>query len=150
MTTRYFTLDEVNRMVPQVTAAFERLIQLRVQMRGVYTRLEGAGFAPVGDDFPLAVEGASASVVSDRAALMALISAFRDESAALEQAGCVLKGFDPGLVDWYARVGGRDVLLCWRFGEKRVEWWHDVDSGFAGRRPISELAELDSSGEDSR
>ncbi len=150
MTRRYFTLEEADRMVPQVAAAFELLIQLRVQMRGVYARLEAAGFAPVGDDFPLAVEGASPPVVSDRAALMALISAFRDESAALEDAGCVLKGFDPGLVDWYARVGGRDVLLCWRFGEKRVEWWHEIDGGFAGRRPVAELAELDSSGEDSR
>lgn len=150
MATRYFTLEEADRMVPQVAAAFERLIQLRVQMRGVYTRLEAAGYAPVGDDFPLAVEGASPSVVSDRATLMALISAFRDETAALEDAGCVLKGFDPGLVDWYARVGGRDVLLCWRFGEKRVAWWHEVEGGFSGRRPTSELAELDSSGEDSR
>ncbi|MEZ4267304.1 MAG: DUF2203 domain-containing protein [Myxococcota bacterium] len=150
MATRYFTLDEADRMVPRVTAAFERLIQLRIQMRGVYTRLEAAGFAPVGDDFPLNVEGASRSVVSDRAALMALISAFREESDALEDAGCVLKGFEPGLVDWHARVAGRDVLLCWQFGEKCVEWWHEVDSGFAGRRPIAELVELESSGEDSR
>jgi hypothetical protein len=150
MTTRYFTVDEANRMVPELTAAFERLIQLRVQMRGVYTRLEAAGFAPVGEDFPMSVEGANRSVVSDRAALLALISAFREQSASLEGAGCIVKGFEPGLVDWRARVGGREVLLCWRFGEKRVEWWHDVDAGFAGRRPISELAESDPSGEDSR
>ncbi|MCB9730728.1 MAG: DUF2203 domain-containing protein [Deltaproteobacteria bacterium] len=150
MATRYFTVEEANQMVPQLAAAFERLIQLRVQMGGVYARLEAAGFAPVGEDFPLSVEGATRAVVSDRAALLALISAFRDENDALESQGCVLKGFEPGLVDWHARVAGREVLLCWRFGEKSVGWWHEVDAGFAGRRPIADLMELEASGEDSR
>jgi hypothetical protein len=59
-------------------------------------------------------------------------------STELERIGCSYKdwGFETGLVDFPARIDGRDVLLCWRSDEPRVEWYHEPDAGFAGRRPI--------------
>jgi len=36
-------------------------------------------------------------------------------------------------------VSGRQVWLCWRRGEAAVEWWHEIDTGFSGRQPLSEL-----------
>lgn len=56
--------------------------------------------------------------------------------AELHELGCQFKGFDVGLVDWYSLYAGRPVFLCWRLGEPRIEWWHQVDAGFAGRQPI--------------
>jgi hypothetical protein len=50
--------------------------------------------------------------------------------------GCVLKDMDQGLVDFLTRRDGREVYLCWRYGEERVAYWHELQAGFAGRRPL--------------
>jgi hypothetical protein len=50
--------------------------------------------------------------------------------------GVQVKDPDTGLVDFPALRHGEDVLLCWRAGEDSVEFWHDLESGFAGRQPI--------------
>jgi hypothetical protein len=67
----------------------------------------------------------------------------------LEAIGCDYKdfGFEHGLVDFPGVIGGRDVLLCWRSDEPRVEWYHAPEAGYAGRRriPVS-LLEVRSSG----
>jgi hypothetical protein len=55
----------------------------------------------------------------------------------LEELGVQLKDFERGLVDFPSLREGRVVLLCWQIGEgDEVEWWHDVEDGFAGRTPI--------------
>lgn len=56
--------------------------------------------------------------------------------AELHELGCYFKGFDEGLVDWYSYYENRPVLLCWKGGETGIEWWHEVDGGFAGRQRI--------------
>jgi hypothetical protein len=63
----------------------------------------------------------------------------------LSQIGCEFKGFEPGLVDFPARYQERPILLCWKLGEPAIEFWHDTESGYAGRQPISAemAAELD-------
>ena len=42
-----------------------------------------------------------------------------------------------GLVDFPSEMNGRHVLLCWRLGEPEVQFWHEVDAGYAGRQPLS-------------
>lgn len=55
----------------------------------------------------------------------------------LENLGVQLKDFERGLVDFPSLRDGRVVLLCWQLGEgDQLEWWHDVDTGFAGRTPL--------------
>jgi hypothetical protein len=54
----------------------------------------------------------------------------------LQDLGCYFKGLEEGLVDWYSYYAGRPVFLCWKLGEPRIEWWHQVDAGFMGRQPI--------------
>ncbi|HEY2806276.1 MAG TPA: DUF2203 domain-containing protein [Gemmatimonadales bacterium] len=55
----------------------------------------------------------------------------------LEQIGVTLKDFETGLVDFYGVYEGRLVCLCWREGESAVTSWHEMDTGFAGRKPIT-------------
>ncbi len=43
---------------------------------------------------------------------------------------------EEGLIDFYSEREGKLVLLCWKWGEEELSWWHDVESGFAGRQPI--------------
>lgn len=53
----------------------------------------------------------------------------------LEKLGGLFKGFE-GLVDFYAILDGRPIFLCWKLGEDRIEWWHDLDAGCAGRQRL--------------
>jgi hypothetical protein len=60
--------------------------------------------------------------------------------ARIDEMGITLRDIERGLVDFPALVAGRQVWLCWRVGETSVDWWHDLESGFGGRRPLAELA----------
>jgi len=54
----------------------------------------------------------------------------------LEEAGCVVKDLDVGLIDFPTLFRGEEVYLCWKLDEADIEFWHGVHEGFAGRRPI--------------
>jgi hypothetical protein len=57
----------------------------------------------------------------------------------IDQWGISLRDIESGLIDFPALVTGRQVCLCWRLGEGPIDWWHELGTGFAGRRPLSEL-----------
>ncbi len=59
----------------------------------------------------------------------------------LHEIGCELKDFSIGLVDFIGSHEGRDVCLCWKLGEQKIGFWHELNAGFAGRQPISKLKE---------
>jgi hypothetical protein len=143
---RYFTLDEVNRLVPQVAAGFTRVLQLRTQIRPVYKRLEEAGFAPERSDFEVAIDGAAGDVLRDRAAFKSLVEMLNEEVEAIGETGAVIKDLDSGLCDWLACRRGKDIWLCWRIGEAKIDFWHELETGFSGRRPVAELAGTEATG----
>ncbi len=63
------------------------------------------------------------------------IRRFQEE---LEAIGVELKDYHAGLIDFFARYDGRIVYLCWKLGEgNTLAWWHDLESGFRGRQPIT-------------
>jgi hypothetical protein len=53
--------------------------------------------------------------------------------------GAQIKDVNTGLLDFSALKDGREVYLCWKYGEERIEYWHEVEAGFAGRRPITQF-----------
>jgi len=56
----------------------------------------------------------------------------------IQQTCCVVKDLDTGLVDFPSLRGGEKVYLCWKLGEARIEYWHGLEEGFAGRKPLDE------------
>jgi len=58
----------------------------------------------------------------------------------IEEWGIVVRDLDQGLCDFPSERDGRVVYLCWRLGEERIAWWHDIHAGFAGRQPLDEGA----------
>jgi hypothetical protein len=132
---RRYTVEEVNEALPEVTRRWAAALELRAQGRMHQARVEAAGHT-IADKLPAS---ASADVRRDHAVLLALREALRDELAAIGVTGCVVRDLDTGLCDWLGEHGGRDVWLCWRVGEPECAWFHDLEAGFAGRRPISEL-----------
>ncbi len=84
----------------------------------------------------LAAEGAElgGGGMSGGVAYATILTDFTAEMAELEGMGIQLKDFDRGLIDFPSLRDGRIVLLCWQLGEgDELEWWHDMDAGFAGR-----------------
>jgi hypothetical protein len=58
--------------------------------------------------------------------------------AQIDAWGVIVRDLDTGICDFPALRGGREVYLCWRVGEERIEWWHETGAGFAGRRPLDD------------
>lgn len=126
-TTRFFSWEEANRTLPLV----RRIVH---DIREAHEALQ-----PPLERFRRLVEASREAGPEARALRRELdersvrLNGFVDE---LTEVGCHFKGFDEGLVDYYSMHNGRPVLLCWRHGEPEIGHWHDIDAGFAGRRPI--------------
>jgi len=56
----------------------------------------------------------------------------------IQQTGCLVKDLDTGLVDFPSLRGGEKVYLCWKLGEAHIGFWHGIEEGFAGRKPLDD------------
>ena len=131
---KLFTVDEANALLPQLEARFGTVMQLRSQLREAYETLESLGETPTADS--LERSDGPAELRSARGRFRGLMEALTEELASIEEMGVAIKDLDIGLCDFLGEREGREVWLCWQYGEKRVEFWHELDSGFSGRRPI--------------
>ena len=69
--------------------------------------------------------------------LNTLVTKFYQSIEDLESLGVVLKGLEQGLLDFPAKRFDEEIWLCWKEGETKIRFWHEKDSGFMGRKPIS-------------
>ena len=139
---RYYTVEEANAMVGRLRDLFGLVIQLRGQLGALYQRLDAAGHPPRDEDMEEDLEeppdhaALPPDVIRDQAWFRGLVETLREKLEEVQSCGCVIKDVEAGLVDWLARHEGRDVYLCWKLGEPAVAYYHDLDAGFAGRRPL--------------
>lgn len=134
MGVRYFTVEKANQALPLVRRIVEDIVREYGTWKTLMRQYEVVTSDTVAD--PVAVPNERAAQVDLRERIEGVaqqIAGFVDE---LNAVGCVLKGFDDGLVDFYGRRGGRDIFLCWKLGEPEVLHWHEIDEGFAGRQPL--------------
>jgi len=127
MEMKIFTVEEANALLPQV-----RVIVGKIQR--AHRKI-----ARYRDHAKKAAEGAEqgGGGMSEGVAYAALLTNLTTQITALDSLGVQLKDFERGLVDFPSLRDGRVVLLCWQLGEgDELEWWHDVDAGFAGRTPL--------------
>jgi hypothetical protein len=129
---RLFTLAEAEALLPTVVPILEAIRDARLELRAAEAEI-GQRLAPVRGNGHHVDEGA-VKRLRDQAARAA--AALRRRAADLEALGVELKDPDAGLIDFRAERGGRVVYLCWRLGEPRIDWWHDLDAGFAGRQRL--------------
>ena len=125
-----FTVDQANRTLPLVRRIVEDIVREFRLWEETLAELD------------LTVSGAIPDLADPRAvALERKIQRMAREldgfQAEIEAIGIQLKDRRTGLIDFPSELDGRPVLLCWRLGEPSVQFWHDADSGFAGRQPLS-------------
>jgi len=128
---KVFTVERANSALALVRRIVQDIVAEHPRWKDLVARYElaAAGARPEWGESPeqLALRGEI-----DAVALR--INGYVDE---LAQVGCLLKGFEDGLVDFYGLQEGRLVFLCWRLGEDGVTHWHELDAGVAGRQPIT-------------
>lgn len=132
---KYFTRAEAERLLPLVNDLLLKALATKAAFQEAKQSLERTARE-------IAMRGGMA-VQNER---MLETRRRRDESLArLEEVlvqiqghGCLVKDLDRGLLDFPTLFEGREVYLCWLFGEPRIEYWHEVEGGFAGRRPIDD------------
>jgi hypothetical protein len=127
---KLFTLHEAERTLPLVRRVVEDLLVEYPLWRQAVVRYEvltGGARADWGE---------TRELVAARDEVIRHADRINQYLLELEAIGCVFKGFDAGLVDFYSLHGDRVVFLCWKLGEDRITHWHELEAGYAGRRPI--------------
>lgn len=129
---RYFTVEEANRTLPFVQRIVNDIVADYRQWKDAVHRYELlAGGQDVADDSAPGELHEEVERIAER------IAGYIDE---LSTVGCLFKGFDEGLVDFYGLRDGREIFLCWKLGEPEVMHWHEISDGFAGRQPLTPQA----------
>lgn len=128
---RYFTLPEANATLPLVRRIVADIMVAHPRWRDLVASFElvAAQARPE--------RGESAEQVRLRTAIEVAAKDIASYLSELEQIGCVFKGFDQGLVDFYGKLDDRDVFWCWKVGETKIEYWHEIEAGFAGRQSVT-------------
>jgi hypothetical protein len=124
---KLFTLEEANALLPVVRQILLRIRRSRQRLAALSSqaKLAAENAEQGGGGMPEGIRYAN------------LLIDFTGEMAELDLLGVQLKDFDRGLIDFPSLRDGRVVLLCWQLGEgDELEWWHDIDAGFAGRTPL--------------
>jgi len=123
---KLFTVQEANELLPEVALKLKSIKRLYSTI-GIYR--ESARAAAVASEFGGGMQGGSRYV-------QALYEVGKITTE-LHEAGVQLKDYSRGLIDFPSMKEGRIVLLCWQLGEdERIEWWHELEAGFAGRQRL--------------
>jgi hypothetical protein len=123
---KYFTVEEANRLIPRLKVIVEGLRRSRQRLLSYRTTAEAVAQKAGGNG-----GGGDASTY-----LTEYAETFHRGLAQLEAMGVVLKDVERGLIDFPHWRDGREVYLCWEVGEGRIDYWHDVDTGYGGRQPL--------------
>jgi hypothetical protein len=122
---KLFTLDEANAFVPKLLDLVPKIQKLSVSLNNNFPDIKNArdkakwnGGSDQGVDY-----------------LNAVLK-YNDLMRKIEEMGCEVKGIREGLIDFPSLREGREVYLCWRMPEKEILFWHDLNAGFTGRKPI--------------
>ena len=129
---RHFSPDEANAELEQVRPLVERMVEHRrahVEALAQQEVLEGRIRGNGGGIPPAVLADATAAVEREARELAHAVDAIVEH-------GVEVKDVDEGLVDFPALHHGETVLLCWKLGEDEIGYWHSVEEGFAGRRPL--------------
>ncbi len=127
---KLFTLAEAERTLPLVRRIVSDLLAEYPAWREAVARYEvltGGARADWGE---------TGELLAARETVAAHAARINDYLEEMESIGCLFKGFDVGLVDFYSLRDDRPIFLCWRLGEERITNWHELNAGAAGRQPI--------------
>jgi len=135
MSERYFDRSEAEELLPVIAGCLTEARQLKETMDGLDHELARAAakVMMLGGWLPPHRELSEKRAQREQA--REKIAEFVRQ---IHETGCVVKDLDEGLVDFPSMRDGREVYLCWKLGEEHIGYWHGMDEGFAGRKPLED------------
>lgn len=134
-TSRVFTISEVNALIPALSSLVHDQLKEQSEIEhglAELMRLTGAPPRSLGPS-----PGDSPEVTRLKLDLRKRVARYETGWQRVQKLGGVIKDPQTGLVDFYGRVDGKLVWLCWRYGEDTLGYYHDLTAGYSGRRPLS-------------
>ncbi|MCJ2531534.1 MAG: DUF2203 domain-containing protein [Candidatus Thermoplasmatota archaeon] len=132
---RLLTPEEVNELLPQIRKALREIDRLRAQNRRVRGRLIDLD-TQWGEEILRPDTPDHDTYEGLQEELDDAYKAIRKWVHGIHELGGHIKSLEEGLVDFHAERDGRMIFLCWQRGEPRLEWYHDLETGYAGREPL--------------
>jgi hypothetical protein len=133
MIEKNFTLEEAEALIPQMESIMRAIMEHKrsaadlaeelAELQRESRRSGGKGMDP-------------SLLMNKQTEIDFLVQIISEGLESLEALGGVPKDLDMGLVDFPAVIDGESVLLCWRYGEKSIDYYHNLSDGFAGRKPL--------------
>jgi hypothetical protein len=127
MSPRYYTVAEANAVLPEVRRVVGQMLKARQEVLDMQPELWPAVAKAVNNGGGKALTAAARQIVL-----------IQDILKVLDDMGIQVKDVNTGLLDFPARYHGRTVLLCWLYDEPSVQFWHEIDGGFAARQRITD------------
>ena len=128
----YFTVDEANQKIPWLEGQLQAIVslsknieRLRLDLDNILRKGSSNGHG-----------NTDQAVVDNRRETDAAVDSLRNLAQEINDSGIILKDLERGLVDFPTLWEGREVYLCWLLGESSIQFWHEIDTGFAGRQPL--------------
>ena len=123
----YFTIASANNILPTVIEKFKKILRQKDEVIKIEQELEASLVTP----------GTFENYVVLKQKLNSSVTKLFQDIEDLESTGVVIKSIDDGLLDFPSQRFDDEVWLCWKYGETEIKFWHEKDSGFNGRKPIS-------------
>lgn len=122
---RYFTLEEANALLIEIRPMVEQIMRIH----GVVVKRQPEAWPAIARAAGNGGSRAASQLVPEFEHLRTLVHQVQDQ-------GVIVKDMSEGLLDFPSLHEGREIYLCWKYGEEQIDFWHDVDAGFMGRQPI--------------
>ena len=127
-----FTLAEAEALLPKLIPLVTHMQELKTRYDDMIQSLAATGAKVQTNGNP-----AAGGQQANRQALESLTDDLNSVVEEITSHGCEVKDLSLGLLDFRSLQGGREVYLCWKAGEDRIDWWHDLNTGFASRQPLA-------------
>jgi len=123
----YFSVNDANEILPLVIKKFNYAKKAKAEVMKMEQQLTSEMTPTISlEEYNI-----------NKRKLNSSITKFYQSIEDLENTGVSLKGLDEGLLDFPAKRFDKEIWLCWKEGETEIKFWHEKDSGFMGRKPIS-------------
>lgn len=123
---RYFTLDQAKAALDIIRPLVAEIMEIRQSILDREPEI-----------WPVVAKAAGNGGSKAASQLTQEFGRLDQAIGAILATGALLKDINLGLVDFPALQGGREIYLCWKYGEETISFWHEIDAGFSGRQPLS-------------
>ncbi|MGH9396210.1 MAG: DUF2203 domain-containing protein [Terriglobia bacterium] len=133
MPDRYFNRQEAEELLPMIGKSLEEALKQKQSLDHLDEDLSQAAarIMMLGGSVPPYQE-----LARKRGERQQFVANLEGTIERIQETGCVVKDLEMGLIDFPSLRDGQEIYLCWKRGERRIEYWHSMDEGFAGRKPL--------------